>query len=175
MSKYTRAVWLKIHERFYGRRVRRNPRLTQLLEENHRRRSATAITTEGETMSRDEQDIEREIRDKGLNAPRITPAQIDELIVAELYINPKVDDVVTGRAGTSPADIHRAVSVLTLCVLVLANGFTVTGESACVSPENFDADLGRKIARDNARQKIWALEGYRLRSSLSERASQVAG
>jgi len=58
------------------------------------------------------------------------------------------------------------LSLLTFCVLVLQNAFTVTGESACVSPENFDAELGAKIAFDNAKQKIWALEGYALKERL---------
>ena len=61
----------------------------------------------------------------------------------------------------------QALSLLTFCVLVLRNGFTVTGESACASPENFDADLGRKIARRNAEAKIWPLMGYELRSKLA--------
>ena len=62
-----------------------------------------------------------------------------------------------------------ALDLLTFCVLVLKNGFTVTGESACASPENFDAELGRKIARQNAVQKIWPLMGYELRSKLATR------
>lgn len=99
-------------------------------------------------MNRDH--IEREIQDKRLTAPRITPEQIDATVVGEQY---HVFDDTT----------------LTVCCLTLANGFTVTGESACASPENFDADLGRKIARDNAKQKIWALEGYALRNRLSGR------
>lgn len=83
-----------------------------------------------------------------MNGPLISPEQIDATIVAEQY---HVFD------GTT----------LTVCCLTLKNGFTVTGESACVSPENFDAELGRKIARGNAKQKIWALEGYALRTALS--------
>jgi len=55
-------------------------------------------------------------------------------------------------------------------VLVLKNGFTVTGESACASPENFDAEIGRKVARANAVQKIWPLMGYELKSKLNEHA-----
>lgn len=98
-----------------------------------------------------EQEIEQEIQDKGLTAPRVTPEQIDEAISTELfYIFP----------GTQ----------LTVCCLVLKNGFTVTGESACASPENFDEALGRKIARDHARNKIWALEGYLLRQRLFDEA-----
>lgn len=95
-----------------------------------------------------EQQVEKEINDKGLTAARVTPADVDAAIVSDHYWVP---------AGTT----------LTVCVLKLRNGFTVTGESACASPENFDADLGCKIARDNARQKIWALEGYALRNKLA--------
>ena len=57
---------------------------------------------------------------------------------------------------------------MTFCVLVLRNGFTVTGESACASPENFDAELGRKIARQNAVSKTWPLMGYHLKQKLAE-------
>lgn len=97
---------------------------------------------------RDEQAIETEIQAKGLTAPRLTPALIDAQIVGERY---HVFD------GTT----------LTVCALILRNGFVVTGESAAASPLNFDADLGRKIAYDNARNKIWALEGYLLRDRLA--------
>ena len=96
-----------------------------------------------------EQEIEAEIQAKGKTAPRLTPDMIDAAIIGEDY---------HVFAGTT----------LTVCALTLRNGFTVTGESAAASPENFDAEIGRKIARDNARQKIWALEGYLLRSELSK-------
>lgn len=98
-------------------------------------------------MSKDEAAIEREIQDKGLTAPRLTPDHIDSCIEREEY--------------------HVFDNILTVCVLTLANGFKVTGESAPASPENFDQDLGRKIARDMARNKIWAFEGYLLRSRLA--------
>ncbi len=96
---------------------------------------------------KDEQAIENEIRAKGLDAPRLTPADIDATIKAEYY------HVVPD-------------TTMTLCVLTLRNGFQVTGESAAVSKANFDAEIGRKIARENARNKIWALEGYLLREQL---------
>lgn len=92
--------------------------------------------------------IEAEIQAKGLNAPRLTPGHIDGKIAAEAY------HVFPG-------------TTLTVCALTLCNGFIVTGESAAASPTNFDEAIGRKIARDNARQKIWALEGYLLRERLS--------
>ena len=68
------------------------------------------------------------------------------------------------------APVLPSLSLLTFCIIVLKNGFTVTGESACASPENFDADLGRKIARQNAVQKIWPLMGYALKNKLAEGA-----
>ena len=94
-------------------------------------------------------EIEKEIKTKGLTAPRVTPERLEEVIVSEQYhVFPN--------------------TTFTACLLTLANGYTVLGESACASPENFNADLGRKIARDNAKNKIWALEGYLLRQKLSE-------
>ena len=91
--------------------------------------------------------IEKEIQAKGLNAPRLTPDLIDAAIVGVDY------HVFPG-------------TMLTVCCLTLRNGFTVTGESACASPENFNAEIGQKIARGNARDKIWALEGYLLKEKL---------
>lgn len=117
-------------------------------------------------MARDEQAIEKEIQAKGLNAPRLNPAHIDAQIVAEYW--GRASDLF-GRANAT-APIHDSLKCLTIYTMVLKNGFIVTGESACASPENYDAELGRKIARDNARAKIWALEGYLLRSKLAAAA-----
>ncbi len=99
-------------------------------------------------LSASEASIEAELKTKGLNAPRLSPEDIDAQILAEqFYVFP----------GTT----------LTVCALTLKNGFSVVGESAAASPENFDEAIGRRIARANARNKIWALEGYLLRSKLS--------
>lgn len=115
--------------------------------------------------------IEQEIQDKGLTAPRVTPADIEANIEDEVYFT-----ALDGYAGTQPgtsADFRYGrinsgpLSLLTFCVLVLRNGFTVTGESACASPENFDPEIGKKIARENAINKIWPLMGYELRSKLA--------
>lgn len=110
--------------------------------------------------------IEQEIQAKGLTAPRITPTDIEANIAGEYYFTAAAG-VVGHSGGTS--DFHEALNLLTFCVLVLRNGFTVTGESACASPENFDAELGRKIARQNAVSKVWPLMGYELRSKLAAR------
>tara|TARA_Y100000780_G_scaffold103279_1_gene93779 strand:+ start:667 stop:975 length:309 start_codon:yes stop_codon:yes gene_type:complete len=95
-----------------------------------------------------EQQIEQEIQDKGLNAPRLTPDLIDSVISDEQY------HVFPG-------------TTVTVCALTLANGYVVTGESAAASPENFDVEIGAKIAKENARNKIWGLEGYLLRERLA--------
>lgn len=94
---------------------------------------------------------EQEIVRKGLTAPRLTPAAIEMTILTEQY------HVFPGTQ-------------LTVCCLTLRNGFNAVGESACASPENFDAELGRRIARENAKQKIWALEGYLLKERLHTEA-----
>lgn len=110
--------------------------------------------------------IEQEIQAKGLTAPRVTPDDIEENITGEFYFT--AADGVEGANGHRPASVRAgtALGLLTFCVLVLRNGFTVTGESACASPENFDAEMGRKIARQNAVSKVWPLMGYELRSKL---------
>lgn len=107
-------------------------------------------------------DIEKEIKDAGLNAPRVTTQRIEEVIAAETYFT------AADGATASGEPFHDALSLLTFCVLTLENGFTVTGESACASPENFNAEIGRNIARENAVNKIWMLEGYLLKQKLSE-------
>lgn len=121
-------------------------------------------------MPTNEEALENEIQAKGLNAPRLTPALIDATIDSEHYFTAL--DGVDGhyRGGPEAQGVRNAgaLGLLTFCVLVLKNGFTVTGESACASPENFNAEIGRKIARDNARNKIWLLEGHLLRQRLHE-------
>lgn len=109
-----------------------------------------------------DQAIESEIQAKGLTAPRVTPQHIEEVIAEEYFFT-----AASALAGT-PGETSQACKLLTFCVLVLRNGFTVTGESACASPENFDAELGRKISRRHATDKIWALEGYLLRQRLNQ-------
>jgi hypothetical protein len=109
--------------------------------------------------------IEKEIQDKGLNAPRITPDMVQNNIACVHYFT--AQDGVDGSASVFEAPEHESLKLLTFCVLVLHNGFTVTGESACASPENFNAEIGCKLARQNAEAKIWSLMGYELRSKLA--------
>jgi len=92
-------------------------------------------------------DIEKEIQAKGLNAPRLTP------------------DIIAGKVKDKQFYVFGD-TCLTVCCLTLENGFTVTGESACASPENFNKEIGEKIAFVNAMNKIWSLEGYLLKEKL---------
>lgn len=117
-----------------------------------------------------DQQIEQEIQARGLTAPRVTPADIEASIAGEHYFT-ALDGATWGYPAHTDMDkaTEESLGLLTFCVLVLTNGFTVTGESACASPENFDADIGRKIARQNAVAKVWPLLGFRLRDQLSSK------
>lgn len=114
--------------------------------------------------------IEQQIQAKGLTAPRVTPRDLHANIASEHYFTAAdgvLGEEINGRGPTSVPD--RSLKLLTFCVLVLRNGFTVTSESACASPENFNAEIGRKIARENAVQKIWPLMGYQLKEQIYQR------
>lgn len=113
-----------------------------------------------------DQVIEQEIQAKGLTAPRITPADIAANISSEHYFT--AADGIRG-ANDLECESGDPLTLLTFCVIELRNGFTVTGESACASPENFNAEIGRQIARKNAAAKIWPLLGYELRSKLASK------
>ncbi len=118
-------------------------------------------------------DIEQQIQAKGLTAPRVTPADIEAEIASEHYFTAEQGYQAAMKAKFPDlAEVgngfpNSALGLLTFCVLTLRNGFTVTGESACASPENFDAEIGRKIARANAVNKVWPLMGFRLRDKLA--------
>lgn len=116
-------------------------------------------------------EVEQQIQAKGKTAPRITPADIQAAIASAHYFT-----AGDGYAGAAALTIEEGgtisapeqLDLLTLCVLILRNGFTVTGESACASPANFDAEIGQQVARKNAEEKIWALEGYALKQRLHD-------
>ena len=136
---------------------------------------------ESDDMPISDEQIEQEIQDKGLTAPRVTLDHIEAAIASEHYFTAQhgiegaverlelfqryaETDTLTQQA---PEPSYGALSRLTFCVLVMRNGYTVVGKSACVSKENFDAELGRKIARQNAIGKVWPLMGYALKQQLA--------
>ena len=119
-------------------------------------------------MTTNDQTIEAQIQAKGKTAARVTPADIEANIASEHYFTAedgvgRANKGQTSNGGKNPV----CLSLLTFCVLVLRNGFTVTGESACASPENFDPEIGRNIARQNAGDKVWPLLGYELKTKLA--------
>ena len=96
-----------------------------------------------------EYDIEKQIQAKNLNAPRLTPADIDAQIkYCEYWVVPN--------------------TTTTVCAMILQNNFVVTAMSAAASMENFDREIGEKVAYANAHNQIWALEGYLLKQKLYE-------
>lgn len=101
--------------------------------------------------------IERECA-VGRTAPRVSLDDIKENIAGEYY--------TTADKAFDGCPISDSLKLLTICVLVLKNGFTIIGKSAPASAENFDADLGRKLAYDDAVKQIWPLMGYELRERL---------
>ena len=122
----------------------------------------------------DDDAIEQEIRHKGLSGPRITPRDIEAVIAQETYFTASEGflghawaNATDARAIKPPEHLER----VTICVLTLRNGYTIVGTSACASPENFDATIGRKIARQKATQQIWPLLAYALRSVLNAQQS----
>ena len=122
----------------------------------------------------DDDAIEQEIRHKGLNGPRITPKDIEAVIAQETYFT--ASEGFLGHAWANATDARAIkppehLELVTICVLTLRNGYTIVGTSACASPENFDAVIGRKVARQNATQQIWPLLGYVLRSVLNAQQS----
>lgn len=92
--------------------------------------------------------VDEQVSSAVATAPRVTLESMKQKIAKEQYFMP---------AGTQ----------LTICVLTMKNGFHVVGEAAPASPENFDADVGRRFAYENAIRQLWKLEGYALRERLA--------
>lgn len=96
----------------------------------------------------DEQKLEQDIKDRGLNEPRLCPELIDAVIVGKTFTVLPSGKVMVYE-------------------ITLDNGFTVRGEAAVVSKANFNQEIGERISFKNAREKIWELEGYLLQSKLA--------
>jgi len=122
--------------------------------------------------------LEREIQAKADKGPRVTPAALQSEIVSAHYFTAG-EGVMGAFVAAQHAqgnfefqhpvidDLKSPLQLLTFCVLVLRNGFTVIGHSACASPENFNKEIGERIARENAERQIWPLLGFRLRDELA--------
>ncbi len=95
--------------------------------------------------------------------PRVSLADMESKIERELYFN--AADMEEKCLGTASA--RNPLSLLTICILVMQNGFTVIGKSAPASPENFDEEKGKRFAYEDAIKQLWPLEGYALREKLA--------
>lgn len=114
---------------------------------------------------------------EGRTAPRVSLADIEANISTLAYFTagdavtylflPEIDKLVLEK---DDRDNRQSLDVLTVCLLVTRNGFTLIGKSAPASADNFDAELGRKLAYEDAVRQLWPLMGYALREKLAENA-----
>jgi hypothetical protein len=99
-------------------------------------------------------------------APRVSLADIEAAIAqrwdfnAGEVVRQYVEEPHRNRA-------HKSLDVLSVCILVMRNGFTIIGKSAPASPENFNSELGKKLAYEDCIRQIWPLMGFALRERLS--------
>ena len=123
-------------------------------------------------------DFEQKIIDAGADkAPRITPDYIKSLIKSKVFFTAQEGyrgNQLNTKYPDEIGDGDTSLDLLTICVLTLENGFTVTGTSPCASPENSNFELGCTIAEQKATEQVWALEGYRLKQRLFEEAQTKA-
>ena len=96
--------------------------------------------------------------------PRVTLQSMQDKIAAQYNF--------TGAEAVAALGMPVAeeIKILSICILVMKNGFTVIGKSAPASPENFNAELGQKFAYEDAIRQLWPHEGYALREKLSQAA-----
>lgn len=100
---------------------------------------------------------------KGAKAPRVTLDSMKKRVAREYYFT--AGDAIS-KAGMPAGGPKDPLDVLTICVLVLDNGWTLLGKSAPASVENFDRDKGQQFAYEDALKQLWPLEGYLLRENL---------
>lgn len=107
-----------------------------------------------------DKEIEQEIKDKGLTAPRVTPADITENIIHTEYVK----------------HVSQGGQVLRWAVITTKNGYAVVGApSVAVSPANDNEEIGQKIAFDNSKNALWPLMGYALKERLATGCTTTKG
>lgn len=97
-------------------------------------------------------------------APRVRLQDIEDAVASILYVTGDRLAAVSFEG----ADPHGTLPTFTLCLIVMRNGFIVVGKAAPASPENFDPELGRKFAYEDAIRQLWPLMGFALRDRLVE-------
>ena len=108
----------------------------------------------------------------GRTAPRVSLADIEanilggSFVTGEQFMFAGGEQFRTGDASIEGTPGEQTLRSLTICLLVLRNGFTIIGKSAPADPRNFDEQLGRKLAHEDAVRQVWPLMGYELRERL---------
>ena len=125
-------------------------------------------------MSNDLRDPVQEAELVDSPAIRVTLDDVENNIVTEVYLTGYDAAKAAALGGEIIGDTVGAENLkyLTLCILVLKNGFTILGESACASPENFNPQIGKRLARADAVNKIWPLMGYELKQRIFKGKAQ---
>lgn len=95
--------------------------------------------------------------------PRVSLSDMEGKISAQHYFTAGQAIAALGQ----PTNVNSPTDLLTICILVMANGFTIIGKSAPASPENFDEEKGKRFAYEDAIKQLWPLEGYALRDRLA--------
>lgn len=103
----------------------------------------------------------------GATAPRVSVKSMEDKIVAEHYLNAQDAIAAAGHPVLDAGQLNGPLRLLTICILIMQNGFTIIGKSAPASAENFDVEKGRRFAYEDAIKQLWPLEGYALRERLS--------
>jgi hypothetical protein len=113
--------------------------------------------------------FERQLIARDKRGPRIKPQDVQRLVVSEHFftamhgaIGRDVSENVGACLPTNPV-----LGLITFCVLVLKNDYPVTGVAVCESFQNFDPEIGRRIARQDAASKIWPLLGYEFKHRMA--------
>lgn len=98
---------------------------------------------------------------EGRTAPRVSLADLEANVLATHSF------VAADAIGALGDSAHKSLELLSICLLVTKNGFTLVGKSAPASAANFDAELGKKLAYEDAIRQLWPLMGYALRDRLA--------
>jgi hypothetical protein len=100
----------------------------------------------------------------GAVAPRVSVDDIEASINHSFFLT--AAEAVSSIPGREPGFVPEELGILTLCILVLHNGWVVIGKSAPASPENFDPEKGQKFAYEDAVRQLWPLMGFALKERL---------
>lgn len=106
-------------------------------------------------------------------ATRVSLADLDNEVHSVYYLNGR-EAVETMFPATANADERRALSCLTLCLVVCKNGFVLVGKSAAADPQNYNEEMGKKAACEDAMKQLWPLLGYQMRTKLAQDSENVA-